>query len=131
MRAVKPILSMAFFNLTYLGPQNPIKVTCESSGNTSTNAKKAEATAPSTNKLEQDRTVNKGELSRARHNGSYVKHTELMRKHTRNPLGPTDLHSVPATTTHMYGWWMKEDALKTEPWTYTERRPHVNSEMTR
>ena len=46
-------------------------------------------------------------------------------------VGPTDLHTVPATTTHMYGWWMKEDALKTEPWTYTERRPHVNSEMTR
>jgi len=46
-------------------------------------------------------------------------------------LGPTELHSVPATTTHMYGWWMKEDALRTQPWTHTERRPHVNSEMTR
>ena len=84
---------MAFFNLTYLGPQDPIKVTCESSGNTSTNTKKAEATAPSTNKLEEDRTVDKGELSRARHNGSYVKHTELMRKHTRNPLGKLSSHS--------------------------------------
>ena len=37
-------------------------------------------------------------------------------------LGPIDLHTVPATTTHMYGWWMKEDALKTQPWTYTERK---------
>jgi len=46
-------------------------------------------------------------------------------------VGPTELHSVPATTTHMYGWWMKEDALRTQPWTHTERRPHVNSEMTR
>ena len=82
---------MAFFNLTYLGPQDPIKVTCEESGPTSPNAKKVEATASSrtssTNKSEEDSTVDKGELSRARHSGSYVKHTDLMRKHTRNPFG--------------------------------------------
>lgn len=78
---------MAFFNLTYLGPQDPIKVTCETSRTTSPDAKKVEAMAPSTNKPEEDRTIDKGEVSRARHNGSYVKHTDLMRKHTRNPFG--------------------------------------------
>ena len=72
---------MAFFNLTYLGPQDPIKVTCETSGSTSPNAKKVEATVSSrtssTNKSEEDRSVDKGdELPRARHDGSYVKYTQ-------------------------------------------------------
>ena len=88
---------MAFFNLTYLGPQDPIKVTCETLGSTSPNAKKVEATASSrtssTNKSEEDRSVDKGELSRARHDGSYVKHTDLMRKHTRNPCGKDQAQS--------------------------------------
>ena len=78
---------MAFFNLTYLGPQDPIKVTCESS---STNDKKVEVIS-STNKSGRERSAersaDKGDSSRFGHNGSYVKRTELMRKHTRNPLG--------------------------------------------
>ena len=82
---------MAFFNLTYLGPQDPIKVTCETSRATPSDAKKVEVTASSrassTNNPGEDRTIDKGEVSRARHNGSYVKHTDLMRKHTRNPFG--------------------------------------------
>lgn len=77
---------MAFFNLTYLGPQDPIKVTCEKSNTTSTNAKRPETTS-SANKSGDDRTGDKGELSRARHNGSYGKYTDLMHKHTRNPVG--------------------------------------------
>lgn len=77
---------MAFFNLTYLGQQDPIKVTCERSSTTSTkNAKKVEVTSSA--KPEENGTSDKGDLSRVNHNGSYVKYTELMRKHTRNPLG--------------------------------------------
>ncbi|XP_065883606.1 sperm microtubule inner protein 11-like [Dysidea avara] len=132
---------MAFFNLTYLGPQDPIKDTCAAQtkedksiekkpvDNSATVSTQADSTQPS-----QGTTSGNGkpvDPSRAHHGGSHVKHTELMHKHTRHPLGPTELHSVPATTTHMYGWWMKEDALRTQPWTHTERRPHVNSEMTR
>ena len=94
---------MAFFNLTYLGPQDPIKVTCEAPDPTSPNAKKVEATTSSrtssTNKSEEDRTIDKGESSRARHNGSYVKHTDLMRKHTRNPFGKYRLANSIATPT--------------------------------
>ena len=79
---------MAFFNLTYLGPQNPIKVTCEGSSITSTNSKKGEATSSAASKPEEDRAVDKvADSSRARHNGSYVKYTKLMHKHTRNPVG--------------------------------------------
>ena len=74
---------MAFFNLTYLGPQDPIKVTCEDSNATSANTKKPEVTSSAASK-----TADKGaDLSRARHDGSYVKYTELMHKHTRNPVG--------------------------------------------
>ena len=79
---------MAFFNLTYLGPQDPIKVTCEGSSTTSTNAKKGEAISSAASKSdERDKRTDKADLSRARHNGSYVKYTELMNKHTRNPVG--------------------------------------------
>ena len=79
---------MAFFNLTYLGPQDPIKVTCESSDTISAHAKKPEVTSSAPNKLIKDKTADKAaELSRAHHDGSYVKYTELMHKHTRNPVG--------------------------------------------
>ena len=74
---------MAFFNLTHLGPQDPIKVTCEGSSTTSTNAKKGEAISSAASKS-ADKSA---DLSRACHNGSYVKYTELMHKHTRNPVG--------------------------------------------
>jgi len=77
---------MAFFNLTHCGPQDPIKVTCESSSTISTNDKKIEVIS-STNKPAGDKPADKGDSSRFGHNGSYVKRTELMRKHTRNPLG--------------------------------------------
>ena len=79
---------MAFFNLTYLGPQDPIKVTCEGSNTISANAKKPEVTPSAPNKLNKDNTADiAADLSRARHDGSYVKYTELMHKHTRNPVG--------------------------------------------
>ena len=75
--------SMAFFNLTYLGPQDPIKVTCESSKTTLENIKKPEVPSSAASK-----TADKAaDLSHARHDGSYVKYTELMHKHTRNPVG--------------------------------------------
>ena len=64
---------MAFFNLTHLGPQDPIKVTVRVSSTTSTNAKKGEAISSAAIKQVGtiDRTADKAaDLSRSRHNGS-------------------------------------------------------------
>ena len=90
---------MAFFNLTYLGPQDPIKVTCEGSSTTSTNVKKGETISSAASKSdERDRgTAEAADLSRARHDGSYVKYTELMHKHTRNPVGKYWSHKIPGS----------------------------------
>ena len=92
---------MAFFNLTYLGPQDPIKDTCatktkedktvekkpvDNSPIVSTQASSTDCSTP------QAQGTTNGDAksldpSRARHGGSYVKYTELMQKHTRHPLG--------------------------------------------
>ena len=40
-----------------------------------------------------------------------------------------DLYPYPVTTSHKYGWWMKEGSVPT--WAKNERHAHVNSEMTR
>ena len=76
--------SMAFFNLTYLGPQDPIKVTCKNSNTTSANTKKPKVPSSAASGKNADKAV---DLSRALHGGSYVQYTELMHKHTRNPVG--------------------------------------------
>ena len=65
------------------------------------------------------------------HSGSHTKYTELLRKHQRNPSGPSDLYQHPVTTSHSYGWWMKHGRPEKEDWSLGERRAHVNSEMTR
>ena len=90
-------ICMAFFNLTYLGPQDPIKDTCAAQtkedksiekkpvDNSATVSTQADSTQPS-----QGTTSGNGkpvDPSRAHHGGSHVKHTELMHKHTRHPLG--------------------------------------------
>ena len=65
------------------------------------------------------------------HQGSHTKYTELLKKHQRNPKGPSDLYRRPLTTSQMYGWWMSEGEPLKQEWTQGDRRVHVNSEMTR
>jgi len=83
---------MAFFNLTYLGPQDPIKNTCISkTEKNQTVEEKPVGTSPTVAASSQAQVTNGNakpvDPSRERHGGSYVKHTELMYKHTRHPLG--------------------------------------------
>ena len=42
--------------------------------------------------------------------------------------GPLELYQHPLTTSNEYGWWLKNGAPHKEE---SERRAHVNSEMTR
>jgi len=149
--------TMAFFNLTHTGPQDPFK----------TASSVVAEEVPSERKTEKHEThgeVGEGQKERedsdlkqnspsafpsptaaaptSWHRGSHTKYTELLRKHQRNPKGPTDLYSYPLTTSQMYGWWMKggedgkgNDEEKGNPvkqkWTQCERHAHVNSQMTR
>ena len=120
--------AMAFFNLTQLGVQDPIKTAASST------------TAPSTG----------GASSEPTHNGSYEKYTTMLKKHQRNEkgvlalftgtyttvfcllnVGPNELYNTPVTTSMNYGRWMKDGHTKQQSWTHVPRRAHVNSEMTR
>jgi hypothetical protein len=102
---------MAFFNLTQLGVQDPIKTA------TST----AEGKTPSTG----------GAPSEPSHNESYEKYRTMLKKHQRNEKGPNELYNTPITTSMNYGRWMKDGHTKQQSWTHVPRRAHVNSEMTR
>jgi len=98
---------MAFFNLTYLGPQDPIKDTCATKDKTvekkpedklPTVATQASLTSGLTqaNGITTNGDTKAVDPSRARHSGSYVNYTELMHKHTRHPLGECVISVVEA-----------------------------------
>ena len=88
------------------------------------------------------------------HHGSHVRYSEMLRKHKRNPkgapggslrrqalhkvtkvsslcTGPTDLYQRQLTSSQGYGWWVGTGQPEKQPWAQSERRAHVNSEMTR
>ncbi|KAK7476351.1 hypothetical protein BaRGS_00032410 [Batillaria attramentaria] len=64
--------------------------------------------------------------------GSYVELMRLKTKHCRNHTAPHVLYFRPPTTANEPGWFHKDRPLyQTRPWTYVERKPKINSEMSR
>lgn len=64
--------------------------------------------------------------------GSHVEFSRLRTKHCRNHTEPQKLYYRPPTTASEPGWWYKDTPLyQTRPWTYVERKPRINSEMTK
>ncbi|XP_019854654.1 PREDICTED: uncharacterized protein LOC109583659 [Amphimedon queenslandica] len=131
---------MSFFNVTQLGPQNPIKV-LKTANENATGTK--EETPPSTNRATPPHQHARPEdtfqipslnsmynpnASSLPYKGSHKLFSEKRMKHQRHPKGPTDIYMYPMTTSQQYGWWMKYDA---RDWPKGEKHVHVNSEMTR
>lgn len=121
---------MAFFNLTQLGVQDPIKacVKDEPSMSSSEGKMRTSQSAPSISSLAASGEKPKY-VSEAR--GSYVKYTERLTKHQRPELNPNEIYSKPITSSQDYGWWKQVGAPESLPWTKVQHHSRVNSEMTR
>lgn len=118
---------MAFFNLTRLGFQDPIKAAVTKSGTTS-QGDQCDTVKSTT---EAQRTLlNEPVYPNSEANGSHVKYTKRLNKHIRPKLGPNEIYQTQITTNINYSYWMK-DGVQNESWTQTEHHPRVNSEMTR
>ncbi|XP_065828745.1 sperm microtubule inner protein 11-like [Oscarella lobularis] len=102
---------MAFFNLTQLGGQDPIK----------------DAVQP----IQSDSQQNEKTQTEQSHKGSHEKYTTQLQKHQRNEKGPNELYKSPVATSMNYGWWMKDEEERNKSWTHVPRKAHVNSEMTK
>lgn len=119
---------MAFFNLTQLGGQDPIK----------------DAVQP----IQSDSQQNEKTQTEQSHKGSHEKYTTQLQKHQRNEkgatatnlynhiarihiVGPNELYTSPVATSMNYGWWMKDEEERNKSWTHVPRKAHVNSEMTK
>ncbi|XP_070536282.1 sperm microtubule inner protein 11-like [Ptychodera flava] len=136
---------MSFFNLTCLGYQDPIRERVLAPNKEHTYSlihsipqgshvsfRPATSKLPPIDMSKYNRVVEPAPPSANPHQGSYVKYTTILRKHTRNASAPNSLYRVPLTTTQTVGWWDREDQLTArEPWTHVKRHVHKNSEMTR
>jgi len=119
---------MAFFNLTRLGLQDPIKAAVTKPGTTP-----APVDHPGTSKSTsgaQRTTLSEPVYPNSEANGSYVKYRERVHKHIRPKLGPNEIYHTQVTTNINYSYWMK-DGVQNESWTQNEHHPRVVSEMTR
>lgn len=113
---------MAFFNLTRLGFQDPIKAAVSSTGTTSDGDQSATGA--------QRTTFSEPVYANSEASGSHVKYTERLHKHIRPKLGPNEIYQTQITANKNYSYWMK-DGVQNESWTQNEQHPRVNSEMTR
>lgn len=119
---------MAFFNLTRLGLQDPIKAALTRPGTTPAPGNQP-GTATSTSGAQRTK-LSEAVYPNSEANGSYVKYTERVHKHIRPKLGPNEIYHTQVTTNINYSYWMK-DGVQHETWTQNEHHPRVNSEMTR
>ena len=116
---------MAFFNLTKLGVQDPIRAAVRKDED----AQKSPGGSESTAATSSTRTVQPKHSTEAQ--GSYVKYTERLTKHQRSENDPNEIYSNPITVSQEVGWWRQDGAPQSLPWTDVQRFSRVNSEMTR
>lgn len=130
--------------MVHLGPQDSFKAKVKPPGNSDTDGtepkqKNAEGlpnqAQPPPDKMASISPSSCSPEPSSWHNGSHVAYKDLIRKHRRNPNGPTDLYLSPMTTQQDYGWWAKDQSPQNsgnmKTWTHTDKHPLVNSEMTR
>lgn len=115
---------MAFFNLTQLGVQDPLKQSLKE--------------PPTRN--HEDIGYEKGDatsLKSTKHTpqSSHVIYTQRLTKHQRPCHAPNEIYRKPITASQEHGWWIdkNEDGSKSNglDWTKVERHVRINSEMTR
>lgn len=136
---------MAFFNLTSLGYQDPIRsqflepnpvysytFVHKIPEGSYVSFRPPTSKLPPINMNKYNQVIQPGSYDE--HGGSYVKYTERLRKHTRSSKDPNELCKNSLTTSQSHGWWHTKDnpdLRQKEPWTYVPRHVHVSSEMTR
>ncbi|KAK1151017.1 testis-expressed protein 49-like [Acipenser oxyrinchus oxyrinchus] len=121
---------MAFFGITCLGYQEPIKSRTLQSCRGVSYYRGDEKREGSDSKLPPIHRTS----STALHKGSQERYKEMI-KRVQMPNSPNQIYRVPLTSGQQYGWWMpraNQTAIeKTVPWTRITRQPRLNSEMTR
>eukprot|EP00794_Sanderia_malayensis_P020195 gene20197-22171_t len=135
---------MAFFNLTKLGVQAPIKQSLKNDefanndGLKPTSSSQQErmsmGLAPSPTRNSQISSQNYHDSSMrsaSEAQRSHVLYTQRLTKHERPKLAPNEVYRKQVTSSQNHGWWIQDGAPKTLPWTNVERHSRVNSEMTR
>ncbi|XP_077993018.1 sperm microtubule inner protein 11-like [Glandiceps talaboti] len=135
---------MAFFNLTCLGYQDPIRerlvlpnkehsysLIHSIPKGTHVSFRPATSRLPPIDMSKYNRVIEPAPPTAKPHRGSYVRYTTQLTKHTRNQSAPNRLYRIPMTTNQTVGWWDREDKLTDrEPWAHVPRHVHINSEMT-
>lgn len=106
---------MAFFNLTHLGMQDPVRSSLKEPCQTGTSHLLATA-APKTS---------------SQYQGSHAIYTQRSTKHQRPNYAPNEIYRKPITASQEHGWWIEKNAERSLAWTKVERHVRVNSEMTR
>ncbi|XP_067096893.1 sperm microtubule inner protein 11-like [Osmerus mordax] len=66
------------------------------------------------------------------HRGSQERYREMLRR-IQTPRSPNQLYSVPVTDNQQYGWWNSNhgQGRMQESWAHVKRFPRKNSEMTK
>ncbi|EDV20016.1 hypothetical protein TrispH2_003526 [Trichoplax sp. H2] len=110
---------MAFFNVTRLGVQDPVKASLRDEKETQ-------------DIYDTKKKTLKVDVSTERKTAIKLDSSEIYkdkrRRHERSLLGPKEVYQTPMTTSQEYGW---HDNNEKEPWMQSKRHVHVNSEMTK
>ncbi|KAM3935666.1 sperm microtubule inner protein 11 [Leptodactylus fuscus] len=107
---------MAFFGITGLGYQAPLRAAQICGGETAENGTKLPPLDPTSPYI------------------SYGKYQDLV-KHHQHLRTPKQTQKMPLTAAQQYGWWLpqnpKEKPENVYPWIQSARYPMINSPMTR
>ncbi|XP_074836327.1 sperm microtubule inner protein 11 [Carettochelys insculpta] len=122
---------MAFFGLTSLGYQEPLRertLECEKPD--------ADGLKPRQGGLFHPKLppIGLGRLDSTVHQGSYARYREAV-KRNQFQRSPNQIFRVPVTCAQDCGWWLPRDpairAAQATPWMTTQRHPLIRSPMTR
>ncbi|XP_056418215.1 testis-expressed protein 49 [Hyla sarda] len=107
---------MAFFGITGLGYQAPLRAAQVPAGENAQNGTKLPPLVPSSPY------------------SSHGKYHEIVRRH-QHLRTPKQTQKMPLTTAQQYGWWLPQDIKEKPenvyPWIQSTRYPMINSPMTR
>ena len=117
---------MAFFNLTKLGVQDPIRNSLKESQPQRHVEQNSGAMSGTNSSIAPN-------MSSQAH-GSHAIYTQRLTKHQRPNQAPNEIYRKPITASQEHGWWMEKKTDATDnnlSWTKIDRHVRVNSEMTR
>ncbi|OCT92753.1 testis-expressed protein 49 [Xenopus laevis] len=119
---------MAFFGLTQLGYQTPLRaVSLPGNGQGTVFSQTADSGKHEESHIKLPALVPRPPTV------SHGKYQEMRRRH-QDLRTPKQTQRLPATAAQQYGWWLPQDpkckAESVHPWIGSQRYPHINSPMT-